>query len=44
MKYQVKFTGQFKKDVKLAKKQNKNNEWYSIFWFYAILILITLVL
>lgn len=24
MKYEVKFTNQFKKDVKLAKKQNKN--------------------
>jgi mRNA interferase YafQ len=24
MKYQVKFTNQFKKDIKLAKKQNKN--------------------
>lgn len=24
MKYEVKFTGQFKKDLKLAKKQNKN--------------------
>ncbi|OQC10644.1 MAG: hypothetical protein BWX74_00565 [Tenericutes bacterium ADurb.Bin087] len=24
MKYKVKFTKQFKKDVKLAKKQNKN--------------------
>ncbi|MCR5660948.1 MAG: type II toxin-antitoxin system YafQ family toxin [bacterium] len=26
MKYEVKFTGQFKKDLKLAKKQNKNLE------------------
>jgi mRNA interferase YafQ len=24
MKYEVKFTSQFKKDLKLAKKQNKN--------------------
>ena len=24
MKYEVKFTTQFKKDLKLAKKQNKN--------------------
>lgn len=24
MKYEVKFTNQFKKDLKLAKKQNKN--------------------
>ena len=24
MKYEVKFTTQFKKDIKLAKKQNKN--------------------
>ena len=24
MKYDVKFTSQFKKDLKLAKKQNKN--------------------
>lgn len=24
MKYEVKFTNQFKKDIKLAKKQNKN--------------------
>ncbi len=26
MKYEVKFTGQFKKDLKLAKKQNKDLE------------------
>lgn len=26
MKYEVKFTGQFKKDLKLAKKQNRNLE------------------
>ncbi len=26
MKYEVKFTSQFKKDLKLAKKQNKNVE------------------
>lgn len=26
MKYEVKFTSQFKKDLKLAKKQNKNLE------------------
>ncbi|EMB26561.1 hypothetical protein HMPREF9733_00432 [Treponema denticola SP33] len=24
MKYEIKFTNQFKKDIKLAKKQNKN--------------------
>ncbi|EMB20198.1 hypothetical protein HMPREF9723_01658 [Treponema denticola OTK] len=24
MKYKIKFTNQFKKDIKLAKKQNKN--------------------
>ena len=26
MKYEVKFTNQFKKDLKLAKKQNKNTD------------------
>ena len=28
MKYEVKFTNQFKKDLKLAKKQNKNLDEY----------------
>ena len=26
MKYEIKFTSKFKKDVKIAKKQNKNIE------------------
>jgi mRNA interferase YafQ len=31
MKYQIKFTSQFKKDIKLAKKQGKNlNKLYEI--------------
>lgn len=31
MKYEVKFTNQFKKDLKLAKKQNKNlDELYDV--------------
>ena len=31
MKYEVKFTNQFKKDIKLAKKQNKDlNKFFDV--------------
>ena len=30
MKYDVQFTSQFKKDLKLAKKQKKNSAWFPL--------------
>lgn len=36
MKYEVKFTNQFKKDLKLAKKQNKNTDEVLVLMLYDL--------
>ena len=36
MKYEVKFTNQFKKDLKLAKKQNKNTNKVLVLMLYRL--------
>lgn len=36
MKYEVKFTNQFKKDLKLAKKQNKNTDEVLVLMLYGL--------
>ena len=35
MKYDIQFTNQFKKDLKLAKKQNKNLDTFKAFFTLA---------
>ena len=36
MKYEVKFTNQFKKDLKLANKQNKNTDEVLVLMLYRL--------